>query len=112
VSHSLLRPSPKASGAVRPPVIWLTPVPDGWSESLASRERASRDKAPRERLPRERFLWNKSFLQSWFEDDAVASGSRESARTNWGAIGGMALSIAISASFWTGVGLIVERIWK
>jgi hypothetical protein len=53
-----------------------------------------------------------SFLESWFDDDSVRDGSRRRARINWGAVSGMALSFTISASFWVGLGMIIERIWK
>ncbi|HTW30427.1 MAG TPA: hypothetical protein VMD76_02040 [Candidatus Sulfotelmatobacter sp.] len=46
------------------------------------------------------------FLQSWFEDN-----SNPAARgVNWGAVSGMVLSVGLSAAFWTGVGLAIERI--
>ena len=99
----LFQPSPQTSPrAICPPVIWLTPVPNRWTAPADSPDGVSRDE----------LLWNKSFLQSWFEDDAVVSESGEGARINWGAISGMVLAFAISAIFWTGVGLIIERIWK
>jgi hypothetical protein len=46
-------------------------------------------------------------LRSWIKNE---DGERE--RTNWGAIYGLALSLVVSAGFWTGVGLLVERVWK
>lgn len=50
------------------------------------------------------------FLRSWFEYDSdLDEGSRG---INWGAISGLALSIAISASCWAGVVWIVARVWK
>lgn len=48
------------------------------------------------------------FLQSWFEDDS-RSGD-QSDRTNWGAVSGLALSVAISLCFWAGVGMLVARL--
>jgi hypothetical protein len=30
----------------------------------------------------------------------------------WGAIAGLALALAVSASFWTGLGLVIARIWR
>jgi len=46
------------------------------------------------------------FLESWFEDnsDPTVRGM------NWGAVSGMVLSVGLSAAFWTGVGLAIERI--
>jgi hypothetical protein len=51
------------------------------------------------------------FLQSWFESDPDLEDSAASG-TNWGAIYGLALSVALSASFWVGVAWIVERVWR
>jgi hypothetical protein len=48
------------------------------------------------------------FLQTWFESD----GDLEDSGTNWGAIYGLALSVAVSASFWVGVAWIVARVWR
>lgn len=97
MNYRLFQPSPQASTrAIRPRVVWLRAIPEYCGASGSSRDG---------------LLQEKSFLQSWFEDDSVSE-SGESARTNWGAISGMVLSFAISASFWVGMGLIVERIWK
>ena len=49
------------------------------------------------------------FLPAWMEDESDASGKRH---INWGAIYGLALSFAISGSFWVGIGLLVARIVK
>jgi hypothetical protein len=51
------------------------------------------------------------FLQSCFEDDSEFDRDEQDC-TNWGAISGLALSIAFSASFWAGVGWAVARVWK
>lgn len=50
-------------------------------------------------------------LQDWFEVDPEVYELGGVARLNWGAISGLALSVAISASFWTAVVWIVGRIW-
>jgi len=47
------------------------------------------------------------FLQAWFENE-----TDEGRSPNWGAISGLALSLAISASFWIGTFLLVERLLK
>lgn len=48
------------------------------------------------------------FLSSWLDDsNEVDPGPR---RINWGAISGLALSVAISAAFWTGFALLIERL--
>ena len=48
------------------------------------------------------------FVQAWVEHDE----SSFRTRTNWGAISGLALSAVISAGFWTGVAVLIERIWR
>ncbi|MGA2099720.1 MAG: hypothetical protein ABSG34_01395 [Candidatus Sulfotelmatobacter sp.] len=48
------------------------------------------------------------FLQSWIEDED----SDTTKRTNWGAISGLALSVVISAGFWTGLALLIQRVWR
>ena len=52
------------------------------------------------------------FLPSWFEYDPELDEGSAAARTNWGAISGLALSIAFSATFWVGVAWVVGRVWK
>lgn len=51
-----------------------------------------------------------SFLSSCFTDDFEPDHAREG--VNWGAISGLALSLTVSAAFWAGVGLIVERLLR
>jgi hypothetical protein len=51
------------------------------------------------------------FLQTWFESNGDLQDSSASG-TNWGAIYGLALSVALSASFWAGVAWIVARVWR
>ena len=46
------------------------------------------------------------FLQTWFESD----GDLDDRATNWGAVYGLALSVALSASFWVAVAWIVGRV--
>ena len=50
------------------------------------------------------------FLRSWFEYDPDFDDAYD--RTIWGAISGLALSVAVSASFWAGVVWIVARVWR
>lgn len=47
------------------------------------------------------------FLQTWFESDGDLE---DMSGTNWGAVYGLALSVALSASFWVGVAWIVEHV--
>jgi len=51
------------------------------------------------------------FLRSSLEydSDLEMPGSRG---INWGAISGLALSVAVSASFWAGVVWVVARVWR
>ena len=55
------------------------------------------------------------FVRSWFESDSdPAENSAESSsgrKVNWGAISGMALSVAFSLVCWAGVIWIVERVF-
>jgi hypothetical protein len=48
------------------------------------------------------------FLKLWVEDEQTIVGKR----INWGAISGLALSLAVSAGFWMLVGVTVEKAWK
>lgn len=50
------------------------------------------------------------FLQAWFEDDSPRSGNQSQDRINWGAVSGLALSVLLSVSFWTGVGVLIARL--
>jgi hypothetical protein len=51
-------------------------------------------------------------LRNWFEYDSEVSGAGLRKGINWYVIFGMALVIGVSASFWTGVGLMVTRYWR
>jgi hypothetical protein len=71
------------------------------------------------RIPRISFVhqdpWNLQgsrdigFLRSWFEDDSNFDPTVRN-HTNWNAIAGLALTIAVSASFWAGIGWVIARI--
>jgi len=52
------------------------------------------------------------FLQSWFEGGSIGEESTERRHVNWGAIAGLAISLALSATFWAGVVWFVARIWR
>ena len=52
------------------------------------------------------------FAHSWFEFDSDFDDMQTSNRVNWGAISGLALSVAISATCWAGVIWTVNHIWK
>lgn len=85
MSFRLLQFSPQASSRV----IRMRAVPQRWSSpTVDSRENA--------------------FLNSFLEEDGLLL----ERHLNWGAISGLALSLAVSAGFWAGLALLVERIWK
>jgi hypothetical protein len=51
------------------------------------------------------------FWRSWIEYDSQAKPRSES-RVNWNALLGLALTVGISASFWTGAAVLVTQVWK
>jgi hypothetical protein len=55
-----------------------------------------------------------AFLRSWLElnPDVDVNDFAPSGRFNWGAISGLALTVAISASFWAGVAWTVSHVWR
>lgn len=75
-----------AQGSTR--TIRLRAVPEAWAGSYS-------------------YTRDLSFLGSWFDDDSASM--QATGRLNWGAVSGIALSLTISAVFWAGVGLILER---
>ena len=50
------------------------------------------------------------FLQSWFEGGSIRDENSQHRHINWGAILGLALSLALSATFWAGLVWMVARI--
>jgi len=52
------------------------------------------------------------FLQSWLECDSDVDHEVPDGGINWGALSGLALAIVVSATFWTGIGWVVVRLWK
>jgi hypothetical protein len=52
------------------------------------------------------------FLQSWFEGGSLHDENIARRHVNWGAIAGLAISVALSATLWAGVVWIVARIWR
>jgi hypothetical protein len=55
-------------------------------------------------------LGGNGFVSSWLGDDNDSDQRRR--RINWGAIGGLALSFAISGGFWAGLGVLIARTVK
>jgi hypothetical protein len=52
------------------------------------------------------------FLRSWLVYDSEEETLRSQGRVNWYMVLGLVLATAISAGFWTGVGLVIARAWK
>jgi hypothetical protein len=67
-------------------------------------------------------LQDMKFLRSWlvydFEiqdleiQDSEIQISLKRRRVGWNLIAGIALSFAVSAGFWAGIGLMIARLWK
>jgi len=55
---------------------------------------------------------NLQILRSWYEYDSEAELARPRRSLNWNMLLGAVIVVGISASFWTGVGILVARIWK
>lgn len=51
------------------------------------------------------------FWRSWIEFDGEAR-PRSNSRVNWNALLGLALTVGISAGFWTGAAALATQIWK
>lgn len=51
------------------------------------------------------------FFQSWLEKD-TAPGEHAAHGHNWGAISGLAISVIVSASFWVGAVMLIQRFLK
>jgi hypothetical protein len=52
------------------------------------------------------------FLRSWFESESDLAESNACPQVNWGAISGMALSVAFSLMCWAGLVWVVARVWR
>jgi hypothetical protein len=52
------------------------------------------------------------FLRSWLVYDSEIPGGFTHRRLNWRLVLGLAITVTVSASFWTGIGLLVAHIWK
>lgn len=55
--------------------------------------------------------WDVQFWRSWLQHNANPHRSA-CGLMNWGTVFGLALTVVVGASFWTGVGLLVARLWK
>ncbi|MGD1023079.1 MAG: hypothetical protein ABR880_09880 [Candidatus Sulfotelmatobacter sp.] len=52
------------------------------------------------------------FLRSWLVYDSLTQGDSGTNRSKRSVALGLVVALGISASFWTGIGLIVTRAWK
>jgi hypothetical protein len=52
------------------------------------------------------------FLRSWLVYDSELETGRTRGRVNWNMVLGLVLAATVSAGFWTGVGLMIARVWK
>jgi hypothetical protein len=52
------------------------------------------------------------FLRTWLVYDSELESRRTRGRVNWNMVLGLVLASAVSAGFWTGVGLMVAHVWK
>jgi hypothetical protein len=57
-------------------------------------------------------LEDMQFLRSWLVYDSEIQHNFVSGRSHRSIALGLALAFCISASFWTGIGLIVASVWK
>ena len=85
MSFKLLQFSPQVSTRVR-----LRQVPERWTQAYEYSRGAT-------------------YLPSWMELDSEPSWDSEKRRIDWGAVSGLALSLAIGGGFWVGLGLLVAR---
>jgi hypothetical protein len=53
-----------------------------------------------------------TLLRSMLGRDSMVQTGFEPRRINWGAVLGLTLATAVSAGIWTGIVLLVARIWK
>ena len=55
--------------------------------------------------------WDMQFWRTWLQHNANPHRSA-CGLMNWGTVFGLALTVVVGASFWTGVGLLLARLWK
>ena len=84
MSFKLLPFSPRTSSRV----LRMRAIPEQWSGS-------------------QMYSPEMGFVRVWLEPEESLQ-----KETNWGAIYGLALSAVISAGFWAGIALLIERICK
>jgi hypothetical protein len=57
-------------------------------------------------------LQDMKFLRSWLVYDSELPRRFIPGRVNWNLVLGLLSVVAISASFWAGIGLMIARVWK
>ena len=97
MSYKLFELSPQASTRI----IRMRPAPERRRIAVAPRKFSDQESLPIQ-----------GFLQEWLEEDSVLENAGEGVHINWGAISGLAFSLALSLSIWTGVIWVIGRIWK
>jgi hypothetical protein len=55
--------------------------------------------------------WDAKFWRSLFQRSQEPSRANPGFM-NWGTVFGLTITVLIGASFWTGIGLLVARLWK
>ena len=68
-----------------------------------------------DQLSRERGPFNlqePKFFRSWVVYDSNLEGEETPGRLHWNMLLGLALAVTVSATFWVGVGLMIERLWR
>jgi hypothetical protein len=76
---------------------------------MRTRDTAVSVPTPLDRLPEG--AWDVQFWRSWLQHNANPHRSA-CGLMSWGTVFGLALTVVVGASFWTGVGFLVARLWK
>lgn len=85
MSFKLLQFSPQSSTRA----LRMSEVPERWISSYA-------------------YPQDMGFVRAWMQDDSYPLDGLQK-QINWGAVGGLALSLAVSGIFWAGVGLLIAH---
>jgi hypothetical protein len=85
-----------------------------WQLSAASGTRESRILLPLRKLPSAASADQEEakFFRSWVVYDCAIQSEFAPRRFNWNLVLGLLLASAVSASIWTGMGLMIARLWK
>jgi len=55
--------------------------------------------------------WDVQFWRSWLQHNSNPKRS-DCGLMSWGTIFGLAFTVVVGATFWTGIGFLVARFWK